>query len=309
MELKDKLTLPLEDKLLLTKLRIQQWYERYDGKIYVAFSGGKDSTVLLHIVRSMYPDVVAAFNNTGLEFPEIKQFVKKTENVVWLTPALNYQQTIKKYGYAVISKENAQKINEAKHGSVALKDIRLNGKKRINKSTGKEYISGKLSKKWQFVVDAPFEVSHKCCDILKKNPAKKFERETGLKPIVGVMTEESSLRRVEYAKHGCNVYDAKRPVSKPLSIWTEDDIWAYIKENDIDYSKIYDMGYERTGCAFCAFGVHLEDKENNRFHKLRRTHPKIYNYAINKMGLKEPLDFLGINYGEENEINTKHRNY
>ena len=75
--------LPLEAKITHTKNVIRQWYDYWEGNVYVAFSGGKDSTVLLHIVREVYPDVPAIFSNTGLEYPEVVQFVKKTENVIW----------------------------------------------------------------------------------------------------------------------------------------------------------------------------------------------------------------------------------
>jgi len=269
-----------EDKLLLTKMRIQQWYEHWNGQVYVAFSGGKDSTVLLHIVRSMYPDVIAVFNNTGLEFPEIKQFVKSVDNVVWLKPKMNYQEVVRHHGFAIISKENAQKI----------RDIRLNGG--ISKN-GKLY--GKLPNKWRFMVDAPFKISEKCCDVLKKNPAKLYEKETGLKPMVGVMGSESSTRAVNAKINPCNAYDIKRPVSKPLNKWAEVDIYKYIDENNIKISEIYSMGYERTGCVNCMFGLHLE-KGENRLQKLRRTHPKIHSYIINKMGAKEVLDYLDLQY-------------
>ena len=75
-DLKQMQSLPLESKILMTKRRIESWYDYFDGQVYVSFSGGKDSTVLKHIVDSMYDDVPALFVNTGLEYPEIQQFVR-----------------------------------------------------------------------------------------------------------------------------------------------------------------------------------------------------------------------------------------
>ena len=49
-ELRRLQSLPLEDKITLTKLRIQEWYEHWGGAVFVSFSGGKDSTVLLKLV-------------------------------------------------------------------------------------------------------------------------------------------------------------------------------------------------------------------------------------------------------------------
>ena len=60
-QLQQKQSLPLEAKIAMTQQRIREWYEHWDGEVYVSFSGGKDSTVLLHIVRQMYPDVPAVF--------------------------------------------------------------------------------------------------------------------------------------------------------------------------------------------------------------------------------------------------------
>ena len=77
----------LERKIQVTQTRIIEWYQKNNGKVYVSFSGGKDSTVLLHIVRQLYPDVIAAYIDTGLEYPELRDFVKTIPNVIWLTPS------------------------------------------------------------------------------------------------------------------------------------------------------------------------------------------------------------------------------
>jgi len=72
-------------------------------------------------------------------------------------------------------------------------------------------------------------------------------------------------------------------------------VWQYIKENNIPYSKIYDMGYDRTGCIYCMFGVQNE-KDPNRFQLLKKTHPKLYRYCMDKLGIKEVLEYMKVKY-------------
>lgn len=108
-------SLPLSAKIQMTKLRIQQWVDEYgeDG-VYVSFSGGKDSTVLLDIARKMFPNIKAVFVDTGLEYPEVRNFVKSFENVDWLKPKMNFKQVIEKYGYPFISKEVSECVDGAR---------------------------------------------------------------------------------------------------------------------------------------------------------------------------------------------------
>ena len=103
--------LPLELKIRMTKSRIRDWINAYgeDG-VYVSFSGGKDSTVLLDLVRQDYPNVKAVFVDTGLEYPEIRQFVKTIDNVDWLKPKMTFKKVIEKYGYPFISKEVSERV-------------------------------------------------------------------------------------------------------------------------------------------------------------------------------------------------------
>ena len=242
---------------------------------------------MLHLVRSLFPDVPAVFIDTGLEYPEIKEFVKSTENVITIRPKLSFRQTIEKWGYPIVSKEQARYLFEYKtSNSEKLKAIRLNGNR---------WGMGKISKKWRFLIDAPFKISHKCCDELKKNPIKKFEKETGRKPYLGTQAGESYMRNETYLRYGCNMYDRKRPLSQPLSFWTEQDIMEYIQTYNVPMSTIYSMGYKRTGCMFCMFGTHLE-KEPNKFQLMKNTHPKLYRYCMEDLGLHDVMNFAGIKH-------------
>lgn len=121
-QFKQRQCLPLDVKIELTKKRIKDWYEYNNGNVYVSFSGGKDSTVLLKLVRDLYPDIPAIFVNTGLEYPEIVNFVKSTDNVILLKPDINFKTVLEKYGYPVISKKYLDLLMIYK---IALKEIKI----------------------------------------------------------------------------------------------------------------------------------------------------------------------------------------
>ncbi len=108
-------SLPLPAKIRMTEYRIREWADCYgeDG-IFVAFSGGKDSAVLLDIVRKNRPGVAAVYVDTGLEYPEVRAFVKQHENVEILRPRRNFRSVIEKYGYPFIGKEVAECVYGAR---------------------------------------------------------------------------------------------------------------------------------------------------------------------------------------------------
>jgi 3'-phosphoadenosine 5'-phosphosulfate sulfotransferase (PAPS reductase)/FAD synthetase len=273
----------LPGKIAHTQRKIAEWYEFYHGNVYVSFSGGKDSTVLLHLARSMFPDIEAVFSDTGLEFPEIREFIKTIENVTWVKPKLSFKQVLEKYGYPIISKEQSCYIDQYRNTkNEYLKSVRFNGKEGY-----KNKRVGKISEKWKYLIDAPFKISDRCCYVLKKNPIKSYEKKSGKYPIIGTMAQESAIRAINYNRNGCNAYSLKRPVSCPISFWNEDDIWAYIKLHDLKYCSVYDMGYARTGCVFCMFGLHLEKED--RLKKLSETHPSLFKYCMEKLDLKTIL--------------------
>lgn len=295
--------LPLDIKIAKTKLRIREWIDRYGEEgVYISFSGGKDSTVLLHLVRQINPSIPAVFVDTGLEYPEIKDFVKKQENVVTLRPKMSFKQVIETYGYPMISKEQANYLYDIKNGTEYMKIRRLEGD-----SKGRF----KLAKKWQYLIDAPFKISHKCCDVMKKRPAKAYERKTGRVPFVGTMASESTLRQQSYLRNGCNAFDSKRPISTPIGFWTEQDVLRYIKKFELEIANVYGEVVEedgimkttkcnRTGCVFCGFGVHSEE-EPNRFQRLEKTHPQLHAYCMDKLGFKDVCEYMGIPYKNEDE--------
>ena len=293
-ELKQMQSLPLEAKIVKTQQRIREWYEHWDGEVYVSFSGGKDSTVLLHLVRELYPDVEAVFVDTGLEYPEIKQFVKTIDNVTTIRPAMKFHEVIEKYGYPVIGKQVANAVEVARRNSESVKYKQITGTYK-DKQGNKSLFN---YSKYKYLTSAPFKISDKCCDVIKKRPIKAYNKKSGKKAIVGTMASESMLRVQKYLQSGCNGFTMKSPLSQPVGFWLESDIWEYIAKFKIPYSDIYNKGYKRTGCMFCMFGVHLE-KGLNRFQLMQQTHPKQYDYCINKLGIGKVLDFIGVDYVEK----------
>ena len=159
---------------------------------------------------------------------------------------------------------------------------------------------------YKFMLEAPFEISKRCCYIMKKNPAHRYNKETGRKPITAQMASESRLRTQVWLKQGCNAFNGKNPISNPMSFWVEQDVLRYIKDRNLkicsvygdvvtddeetgqmqlsDYEgmELFDLGQqtlhctgcERTGCVLCGFGAHIQG--DDRFIRLKETHPEMY---------------------------------
>jgi 3'-phosphoadenosine 5'-phosphosulfate sulfotransferase (PAPS reductase)/FAD synthetase len=299
--------LPWETKQELTDWRIMQWYDHWDGMVYASFSGGLDSRVMLHKIRKLLGSrVPAVFIDTGLEFPELKKFVGTFDNVDVRRPEMSYKKVLETHGYPLVSKETAMKIRKLRHGNLSDKyrNYLLNGDER-----GK---FGKLSDKWKFLLDAPFDVSEKCCDVMKKKPLKQYAKETDRYPFIGITQDEGFKRQRLYEKTGCNAFDSSEPQSKPIGFWTRQDTLRYVVENDLEIASVYgDIVYEngiyrttgeqRTGCIFCAFGCHLEECPN-RFQRLQVTHPELWDYCMHDrgLGMATILRYSGIPF----EVNT-----
>jgi 3'-phosphoadenosine 5'-phosphosulfate sulfotransferase (PAPS reductase)/FAD synthetase len=113
--LKELQSYPLDLKISLTKARIREWINKFGIEgVYISFSGGKDSTVLLDIVRGLYPEIEAVFVDVPTQYPELKEFVKTFDNVTILKPKINFAQVCKKYGFPLISKEVSESVEGAR---------------------------------------------------------------------------------------------------------------------------------------------------------------------------------------------------
>ncbi len=321
-ELRQMQMLPLRHKIVMTAQRVESWYEYYahcdprwedDGPpgISLSFSGGKDSTVLRHIIKNhcigVY-DCPAVFVDTGLEYPEVRQFAIENADVV-LKPKMNFREVILTYGYPVIGKIQARAVRDLQnaHGqNNATVNLRLTGYNR----KGVYCSTMKLADKWIPLKDAPFKISEQCCNVMKKAPMRRYRRETRRMPIVGTMCVESRLRETAWLQHGCNAFDMEDPISQPMAFWTEQDVLEYLVTENVPYASVYGeikqdengrfytTGVSRTGCMFCAFGAHLESCPN-RFQQMKDTHPKQYDYCMRPidqggLGMAEVLDYIGV---------------
>lgn len=311
----------LAEKEQRSLAKIAEWFSYWNNEVFVAFSGGKDSSVLADLCgywcSAIGATLYLAFVNTGLEYPEIQKHVKvfaeylrKKYNIEVvldiLRPQMRFDEVIKTYGYPMISKEVSKCVSSAKrldskYGQVCRE--RLNG-------THKQK-SGEISlfncAKYKPLLDVDFDISHRCCDVMKKAPSHDYAKKTGKKQLTAQMASESRLREQQWIKYGCNGFDMSSPTSNPMSFWTEQDVLQYIKTHNIPIASVYgdieyviepeqmrfsDLGVEcgtpealrttgcqRTGCIFCGFGCHREDSPS-RFERLKITHPRQYEYCL-----------------------------
>lgn len=209
-----------------------------------------------------------------------REFPRVAVNLHRLRPKLNIRQVLTRYGYPVIGKKQARFIRDLQnaHGqNDATVNLYLTGYNR----QGVYCSTMKLADKWHYLKDAPFHISEQCCDVMKKAPAKRYEATSGCVPFTAMMASESQQREKEWKRTGCNAFDGKRPMSKPMSFWTDQDVLAFLKDENI-------------------------------FERMKRTHPKHYDFCIgggefdpadgmwkpNEKGLGygRVLDFIGVRY-------------
>jgi len=278
--------LPLEEKVSISNKFIDSVLSKCN-KPAVAWSGGKDSTIALHLVLKKMPDIDVIWVNTGVEFPECISFINEYKkkwslNFHIAKPESNFWDVTEKYGWPMLGK-----------GSSGYWWTRA------------EYLKKKGKYKLARATEAA-KISAACCRILKEKPMKKLCSSLDIDLIIlGNLVSESRQRFLIWAQKG-NYYFAKnekRWKAWVLSSWTEKDILEYHDLNNLPKSEIYKKGHLRNGCWPCLMDIRFKD---NKLSILRKSHPKLWKFLIIDKGLGERLIALKLALSEDDKIRASY---
>ena len=350
-------------KVMRSQTKILEYILKLKGKVYVAFSGGVDSTVLLDMTCRVWASLdeyrdkplTVIFADTGNEFMAIRRFVVefceicekchgiKIDLIKARNKDINFYNIPATVGYPVVSKKVSRMIRDIRtwcREIMAAHQIEGELTREVFEriiveyepemthtirlyftgitSKGKKCKSRKLPLKWYKLCYAPFEVSEKNCDLIKKDPCKAEAKKRKLYGLVATMAGGSKQRESAYLATGCNSFNGSRTKSQPMGFWFTDDVTEYLRTYSLEYCKdVYGdicppgsnkrfTKEQHTGCKLCLFGCHLED-EPNRIQRLASTEPKMYDFAIRKeqggLNYGEVMDYLGIPYKVEGGVN------
>lgn len=283
IELQNRLNWSLNQKIDHALYIIEYFLNQYPESV-IMFSGGIDSLVLKYLVQLIDKKRKSIFVNTTNEFSDILKYVRNTENVEIVLPIITFFESVEKYGFPLISKKVARMIGDVRHptkNNEASRNLYLTG----IKQNGEKSIF-KIPNKYMHLINAPFDITYKCCYYLKKKPLSQFKN--GI--FDGTKISDSQLRRGSYIKTGC--INNLNKTCKPLSIFTDENIWDIIKQNRLEYCKVYDKGETSTGCIGCSFGLQFD---KDRFNRLKKLEPKrfdqIMNLKNNGITYKEAIKF------------------
>lgn len=268
---------------------------------YLAYSGGRDSHFLLWFIREYLHEtrIPAVFCNTGMEIPEIRERALANYDVV-LKPAMKHFEIKEKYGIPLNTKQSDTWVYEYQHrkeqgirdedmpGWIKCYAMREVGAIKwskesghlpmtaVNKKTSKAMMEGRLHK-----------VSNLCCKYLKKKPARMYEKENGIKPIIGLMGGESFSRS---QIKSCFTVDKK---FYPLWDLTDDLQRKIEQEFNIPVPRIYYFK-NQTGCAGCPYGQHGKDRFFSTNLDLNLCHENQRKFILEYF--KESYEFKGYEF-------------
>ena len=267
----------LEIKIANACHRIEELYFETKGNCIVSFSGGKDSTVILALIKQSidvgvlpYEGIKAIFVNTGIELNATVDFVKWCKNswyknIEIIRPEKPFKWVLDNYGKPLKSKMKSEFIGRFQNGNRS--DTTLNYLVYGESPTGKKYAKTKLADKDMHMLHKEFDIkaSAKCCDILKKNSFKKYVKENEiLGEIVGIRVAEGGARSLAHEKRiknnekPCTVVKGNIIYKQPIYDWTDEDVDLFIEKYNVPLSRAYtEYGMERTGCMGCPFARNI----------------------------------------------------
>ena len=229
------------------------------NEYYLSYSGGKDSHFLYWFIKEYLKrdDIKIVGINTYMEHHEIRDRILKNSDIV-LYPELKPMQVKEKYGSPCFSKIQDDFIDRYQRGSRSKSLMeRIQAREFIGRDGKIHTSSFSLNKKARELLLSGelHRVSPKCCKMLKKDTAHKFEKETGLKAILGVRGAEGAMRKSQYKS--CFTKDKK---FTPLWDLTDELMEKIIKEYNIEVPNVY-QHINRTGCMGCPYGSYKHDTE------------------------------------------------
>lgn len=257
----------LQDRLQKIKQIIRKYGE---DNFYVAFSGGKDSTVLSALIDMALPNnkIPRVYANTGIEYRLILDFVEREREkehsweLVMLKPTIPIKPMLEKEGYPFKSKRHSRYVQTYYHKGFDCDTVQTYLALKPS-SSGKMQLGSRRCPKileYQFHEDTPFKISPNCCDRLKKDPLHKWSKENN-KPyaIIGIMPDEGGQRiTAQCLAFNGNKFKAFQPLVPVTKAWEDWFIGTY----NIDICEIYKPPYNfvRTGCKGCPFALHLQEE-------------------------------------------------
>lgn len=275
----------LDDKVTEACHRIEELWNETDGKCYVSFSGGKDSTVLLALIKmcqELYTvgDIPAVFSNTGIELGVTVDFVKWVKenwysNVQIIRPLKSFDTVLKECGKPMKSKQKDKDLHQWQCGkrSTSLLLLLLLGKV---ESTGKYASKHKLADRDMHMIheDFPIKINNKCCDWMKKKPFEHYAKENGmLGTAQGIRVSEGGAResaansRLRNGGKLCTWMKNGIIQKAPIIDWTNEDVEEFIKKYNVPLSEAYTKyGFDRTGCMACPYSRFVDHDLDYLFH-------------------------------------------
>lgn len=254
----------LYDRIEMIKT-INQKYD-LEHNAYISFSGGKDSTILHHLIDLALPGnkIPRVFINTGIEYVDMVKFVKdlanKDERIVIINPSNSIKNILETYGYPFKSKIHSKKLDQFQRGYRNKSINEYISGSRIDEHGDKVKTFHTCPKNLKYQYDDKFKlrISEKCCDHLKKKPAYKWMKENNKSIVITGMTGDeggtrSYIRCISVKNNKIEKFHPLIPVSKSWENW-------FIEKYNIQLCKLYKSPYyfRRTGCKGCPFSLDLQ---------------------------------------------------